>query len=95
MQQAALAASQARQIAHLRSFVERFRAKASKATQAQSRLKMIERIERVAPAHAESAFDFEFPTPDRMPHPLLKLDNASAGYHSPNRSAYRPARAQG
>jgi ATP-binding cassette subfamily F protein 3 len=79
-QQAALAASQARQIAHLRAFVDRFRAKASKATQAQSRLKMIERIERVAPAHAEAEFDFEFPTPERMPHPLLKLDNAAAGY---------------
>ena len=79
-QQAALAAAQERQIAHLRAFVDRFRAKASKATQAQSRLKMIERIERVAPAHAEAEFDFEFPQPDRMPHPLLKLDDASAGY---------------
>ena len=81
-QQSALAKQQQRQVAHLQSFVDRFRAKASKARQAQSRLKMIERIERVLPAHADSAFEFSFPAPDKLPAPLLRLDEVAAGYGS-------------
>ena len=79
-QQTAVAKRQQQQIAHLQSFVDRFRAKASKARQAQSRLRMIERIERVLPAHADSAFEFGFAAPDKLPAPLLRLDQVAAGY---------------
>jgi len=89
-QQTALAKHQQHQIAHLQSFVDRFRAKASKARQAQSRLKMIERIERVLPAHADSAFEFSFPPPDKLPAPLLRLDELAAGYG--DRTVWRDAR---
>jgi ATP-binding cassette subfamily F protein 3 len=71
---------QQREVAHVRRFVERFRAKASKARQAQSRLKQIERLAEIAPAHVDSPFHFEFRSPDRMPAPLLKLERAGAGY---------------
>jgi ATP-binding cassette, subfamily F, member 3 len=60
--------------------VERFRAKASKARQAQSRLKALGRLERVAPAHVDAAFDFEIPAPERAPSPLLALEDARLGY---------------
>ncbi|CAG0939887.1 putative ABC transporter ATP-binding protein YheS [Gammaproteobacteria bacterium] len=79
-QQGALRAQQQRQIAHLQSFVDRFKAKASKARQAQARVKMIERIRLAAPAHADAEFDFTIPTPERLPEPLLVLDRAAAGY---------------
>jgi ATP-binding cassette subfamily F protein 3 len=79
-QQTALAKRQQSQIAHLQAFVDRFRAKATKARQAQSRLRMIERIERVLPAHADSPFEFSFAPPDRLPAPLVKLDRVAAGY---------------
>ena len=59
-EQAALFARQQREIAHMESFVERFRAKASKARQAQSRLKALERMQRIAPAHVDSPFEFSF-----------------------------------
>src|SRR5690606_40117987 len=72
--------AQQRRIAHLQSFVDRFRAKASKARQAQARLKMIERMPKVAPVHAEAGFDFEFRTPRRLPAPLVRLDAVSVGY---------------
>jgi len=71
---------QQREVAHMQSFVERFRYKASKARQAQSRLKALERLERIAPAHADSPFSFEFLTPRKLPRPLLTLDRVSAGY---------------
>ncbi|OWY40571.1 ABC transporter ATP-binding protein [Xenophilus sp. AP218F] len=71
---------QQRQIAHLESFINRFKAKASKARQAQSRVKALEKLERIAPAHAASPFDFHFDSPDNLPNPLLKLESASAGY---------------
>ncbi|POZ62951.1 ATP-binding cassette domain-containing protein [Chromobacterium alticapitis] len=71
---------QQRQIAHLESFINRFKAKASKATQAQSRIKALEKLERIAPAHVSSPFDFHFDSPDNLPNPLLKLDKADAGY---------------
>src|SRR5690606_34718102 len=78
--QAAAYEAQQRRIAHLQSFVDRFRAKASKARQAQSRLKMIERMEKVAPVHAEAGFDFAFRAPRRLPDPLVRLDAVSVGY---------------
>jgi ATP-binding cassette subfamily F protein 3 len=71
---------QQRQIAHLESFITRFKAKATKARQAQSRVKALEKLERIAPAHVHSPFDFQFATPDSLPNPLMVLDQASAGY---------------
>jgi ATP-binding cassette subfamily F protein 3 len=79
-QQAALYARQQREIKHMESFVERFRAKASKARQAQSRLKALERMQRIAPAHVDSQFEFSFASPDKLPRPLLALEQQSAGY---------------
>jgi ATP-binding cassette subfamily F protein 3 len=78
--QQAMHARQQREIAHVMQFVARFRAKASKARQVQSRLKALERLERVSAAHVDSPFDFEFPEPDRAPDPLLTLEDVSAGY---------------
>ena len=71
---------QQRQIAHLESFITRFKAKASKARQAQSRVKALEKLERIAPAHVDSPFDFHFDTPENLPNPLLKLERADVGY---------------
>ncbi|MEJ2529689.1 MAG: ATP-binding cassette domain-containing protein, partial [Gammaproteobacteria bacterium] len=71
---------QQREIAHIHSYVERFRAKATKARQAQSRIKALERMELIAPAHIDSPFHFEFRQPLKTPHPLLKLEKASSGY---------------
>src|SRR5450755_3406830 len=79
-QQAALFTRQQREIKHMESFVERFRAKASKARQAQSRLKALERMQRIAPAHVDSPFEFSFATPAKLPRPLLALENQAAGY---------------
>jgi ATP-binding cassette subfamily F protein 3 len=73
---------QQREIAHMTRFVERFRAKATKARQAQSRIKALSRMERIAPAHVDAPFDFEFAEPDRAPDPLLALEDAAAGYGS-------------
>ena len=80
VQQQAQHQAQQRQIAHLQGFVDRFRAKASKARQAQSRLKQIERIEQVGPAHFDSPFSFEFAEPERLPNPMLRMDGTRAGY---------------
>ncbi len=71
---------QQREIHHVLDFVVRFKAKASKARQAQSRLKQLERMERIAPAHVDSPFTFAFATPSRLPRPLLAIDDGSAGY---------------
>jgi len=71
---------QQREIAHMHSFVERFRAKATKARQAQSRIKALERMEQIAPAHVDSPFEFVFRPPLKNPHPLLSLDECAAGY---------------
>jgi ATP-binding cassette, subfamily F, member 3 len=79
-EQSALFTRQQQQIRHMESFVERFRAQATKARQAQSRLKALERMQRIAPAHVDSPFDFEFRQPDKLPRPLLALENQSAGY---------------
>ena len=69
-----------REIAHHKAFVERFRAKATKARQAQSRLKALERMETIAPAHVDSPFHFSFRPPLKNPHPLITLDGCAAGY---------------
>ena len=79
-QQQAAYARQQREIAHMHSFVERFRAKATKARQAQSRLKALERMELIAPAHIDSPFRFGFEPAENLPRPLLRLDEAVAGY---------------
>ncbi|HEY9148678.1 MAG TPA: ATP-binding cassette domain-containing protein, partial [Gammaproteobacteria bacterium] len=71
---------QQREIRHIQSFVDRFRAKATKARQAQSRLKALERMERIAPAHVDSPFHFSFRQPHKLPTPLLCLDRIAAGY---------------
>jgi len=79
-QQAAISAAQQRTIAHLQSFVDRFKASAAKARLAQSRVKMIERIKLVAPVVADSEFSFDFPAPDKLPSPLIRLHDAAVGY---------------
>ena len=79
-QQRAEYARQQREIAHIEDFVRRFRAKATKAKQAQSRLKALERMETVAPAHADSPFYFQFPEPGKTSDPLLSIDDLSLGY---------------
>ena len=75
---------QQREIAHMQDFVRRFRAKATKATQAQSRLKALERMERIAPAHVDSPFTFTIPDPIKNPSPLLSLHDAGVGYDETN-----------
>jgi ATP-binding cassette subfamily F protein 3 len=79
-QQAAMYVRQQREIRHMESFIERFRAKASKARQAQSRLKALERLRRIAPAQVDSGMEFVFTPPDKLPRPLLALERQSAGY---------------
>ncbi len=79
-QQQASFEKQQREIAHMQKFIDRFRAKASKARAAQSRIKAMERMEKVAPAHADSPFDFEFPQPPRAANPLIHLDRVRLGY---------------
>jgi ATP-binding cassette subfamily F protein 3 len=72
---------QQREIAHIRSYVDRFRYKATKARQAQSRLKALESMEEIAPAHIDSPFHFTLHAPHRIPNPLLKLSGVSVGYN--------------
>lgn len=71
---------QQRQIAHLQSFITRFKAKASKARQAQSRVKALERLEVISAAHVDSPFDFEFFEPRQCPNPLITVTKADLGY---------------
>ena len=73
-------AKQQRQVAHLRAYIERFRAKATKARQAQSRIKALERLEWIAPAHVESPFHFEFPPVETRGRELVRLAQATLGY---------------
>ena len=68
------------EIAHIQSFITRFKAKASKAKQAQGRIKALDRLEKIAPAYAESPFHFEFKKPEKIPDPLFKLIDADLGY---------------
>lgn len=71
---------QQRQVAHLQQFIDRFKAQATKARQAQSRIKALERMTLLAPAHIDSPFSFSFREPKSLPNPLLKMDNVQAGY---------------
>jgi ATP-binding cassette, subfamily F, member 3 len=73
-------AKQERERAHLQSFIDRFKAQATKARQAQSRMKMLAKMEDLAPLHVTAPFSFEFREPLRAPNPLLVLEDADAGY---------------
>ncbi|GKS77190.1 ATP-binding cassette domain-containing protein [Acidovorax sp. SUPP950] len=79
LQQASFAKQQDK-IAHLQKFIDRFKAKASKAKQAQSRVKALERMEKIAPLLAEAEFTFEFKEPVNLPNPMLAISDASFGY---------------
>ena len=79
-QAAAVAKKQAARVAHLQSFVDRFRAKASKAKQAQSRLKMIERMDMVAAPEEAAKRVFSFPQPDELSPPIIRVENGVTGY---------------
>ena len=71
---------QQREIEHIQSFITRFKAQATKARQAQSRVKALERMEIISQAHVDSPFKFSFPPPKKMPNPLLQLEQADIGY---------------
>lgn len=71
---------QQREIIHIQSFINRFKAQATKAKQAQSRIKSLERMEVIAAAHVDSPFNFSFPTPEKMPNQLIQLEDADIGY---------------
>lgn len=73
---------QQKEAAHLTAFVDRFRAKASKAKQAQSRLKRLEKLPNLAPAHIDSQFTFSFEQPENLPYPLLSLTESQCGYNT-------------
>ena len=79
-QKSVLHARQVKRVAEITAFVNRFRASATKSRQAQSRLKMLQRMERIVPAHVDSPFEFEFSKPLKTPRPLITLDNAACGY---------------
>jgi ATP-binding cassette, subfamily F, member 3 len=83
-QQQAMYTRQQKDIKHIQSYVDRFRYKASKARQAQSRLKMLERMALIAPAHVDSPFRFHFLEPKKQPQHLLGLIDASVGYADDN-----------
>ena len=86
-QQQAAFSKQQDKIAHLSRFIARFKAKASKAKQAQSRVKALERMEKIAPVLLASDFQFEFPEPDCLPNPMMALKDLACGYHLPNGEA--------
>src|SRR5258707_15311776 len=75
-----LHARQVKRVAQITSFVNRFRASATKSRQAQTRLKMLERMERIVPAHVDSPFEFEFAAPLKTPRPLLTVEDGACGY---------------
>lgn len=81
---------QQREIAHMQRFVDRFKAKATKAKQAQSRVKALSRMQLIAPAHVDSPFNFSFFPPDKLPSMLMQVEDASVGYgHEPLLSGVR------
>jgi len=82
-QQQVMYAKQQVEIAHIENFIRRFKAKASKAKQAQGRVKALERMEKIAPAYADSPFTFRFPEFERTSSTLLDLDQVSIGYDKP------------
>ena len=79
LQQASFAKQQEK-IAHLQKFIDRFKAKASKAKQAQSRVKALERMEKIAPVLADAEFTFEFKEPQNLPNPMLAISDGAFGY---------------
>ncbi|WP_287877894.1 ATP-binding cassette domain-containing protein [Acidovorax sp.] len=81
LQQASFAKQQEK-IAHLKKFIDRFKAKASKAKQAQSRVKALDRMEKIAPVLADAEFTFEFKEPQNLPNPMLAISDASFGYRA-------------
>jgi len=81
-QQQAAYERQQREVSRIQSFVDRFRAKATKARQVQSRLKALSKLELIAAAHVDSPFKFSFLLPEKLPSPLLKLDDAGVAYGS-------------
>jgi ATP-binding cassette subfamily F protein 3 len=83
LQQAAFARQQDK-IAHLQKFIARFKAKASKAKQAQSRVKALDRMEKIAPLLADAEFSFEFKEPANLPNPMLSMQGVSVGYPAPS-----------
>ena len=80
-------AKQQDKIAHLQKFIARFKAKASKAKQAQSRVKALDRMEKIAPLLAEADFSFEFKEPANLPNPMLAMQGVSFGYPPPEEAA--------
>ena len=78
--QQAMFEKQQRKVAHLHSYIDRFRVQATKARQAQSRIKALERMEMISAAHVDSQFNFEFRAPISAPDPLLVIDDVNAGY---------------
>ncbi|MDO9088602.1 MAG: ATP-binding cassette domain-containing protein, partial [Burkholderiaceae bacterium] len=83
-QQQASYSKQQEKIAHLQKFIDRFKAKASKAKQAQSRVKALDRMQRIAPLLAEADFSFEFREPANLPNPMLSMQHVSFGYPPPD-----------
>ncbi len=79
-QQQVLYERQQQEIKHIQSFINRFKAKATKAKQAQSRVKTLEKMELIAQAHVDSPFHFEFHAPEKVPNPLVSLDDIKLGY---------------
>ncbi|HHF5122918.1 TPA: ABC transporter ATP-binding protein [Haemophilus influenzae] len=79
-QQTAMYRQQQQKISHLQKYIDRFKAKATKAKQAQSRMKALERMELIAPAYVDNPFTFEFRPPQSLPNPLVMIEQASAGY---------------
>lgn len=81
-QQQVMYERQQREIKHIQSFVDRFKAKATKAKQAQSRVKTLEKMELISQAHVDSPFHFEFHAPEKIPNPLVSLEDIKLGYPS-------------
>ncbi len=79
-QQQVLYERQQEEIKHIQSFITRFKAKATKAKQAQSRVKTLEKMELISQAHVDSPFHFEFHAPDKIPNPLISLEDIKLGY---------------
>lgn len=79
-QQQAAYVKQQKEIEHIQSFITRFKAKATKAKQAQSRIKSLQRMELISQAHVDSPFSFAFPMLDKIPNPLLQIEQANIGY---------------
>ena len=94
LQQTAYARQQDK-IAHLQKFIDRFKAKATKAKQAQSRVKALERMEKIAPVLAEAEFQFEFKEPANLPNPMLAIRDGVFGYRAEDAIKKEAASADG